>query len=119
MEGLRAHASGNGNPSTGIRTGSGKAKADISIYGQELNDTTWRLATMNLAIRGIEVQIAHSDTVHNDRFLDLKADFILPNPPPSPSPTGAGSACGRTGAGRTACRRWPCRRRLGASHAMP
>ncbi|MCP9469510.1 MAG: SAM-dependent methyltransferase [Nitrospira sp.] len=43
--------------------------------------TTWRLAKMNLAIRGIEGQIAHGDTFHNDRFPDLKADFILANPP--------------------------------------
>jgi type I restriction enzyme M protein len=73
MEFIRAHASGNGN--------GGKAKADISIYGQESNYTTWRLAKMNLAIRGIEGQIAHGDTFHNDRFPDLKADFILANPP--------------------------------------
>ena len=54
---------------------------DISIYGQESNYTTWRLAKMNLAIRGIEGQIAHGDTFHNDRFPDLKADYILANPP--------------------------------------
>ena len=54
---------------------------DISIYGQESNYTTWRLAKMNLAIRGIEGQIAHGDTFHNDRFPDLKADHILANPP--------------------------------------
>ncbi len=53
---------------------------DISIYGQESNYTTWRLAKMNLAIRGIEGQIAHGDTFHNDRHPDLKADFILANP---------------------------------------
>ena len=70
---VRAHASGNGN--------GGKAKADISIYGQESNYTTWRLAKMNLAIRGIEGQIAHGDSFHNDRHADLKADFILANPP--------------------------------------
>jgi type I restriction enzyme M protein len=70
---LRAHANGNGN--------GGRARADISIYGQESNYTTWRLAKMNLAIRGIEGQIAHGDTFHNDRFPDLKADFILANPP--------------------------------------
>jgi type I restriction enzyme M protein len=70
---IRAHAKGNGN--------GGKARADISIYGQESNYTTWRLAKMNLAIRGIEGQIAHGDTFHNDRFPDLKADFILANPP--------------------------------------
>ena len=70
---IRAHASGNGN--------GGKAHGDISIYGQESNYTTWRLAKMNLAIRGIEGQIAHGDSFHNDRHPDLKADFILANPP--------------------------------------
>jgi len=54
---------------------------DISIYGQESNYTTWRLARMNLAIRGIDGQIAHGDSFHNDRFPDLKADYILANPP--------------------------------------
>ena len=73
VEFIRAHASGNGN--------GGRARADISIYGQESNYTTWRLAKMNLAIRGIDGQIAHGDTFHNDRFPDLKADFILANPP--------------------------------------
>lgn len=73
VEFIRAHASGNGN--------GGKAKNDISIYGQESNYTTWRLAKMNLAIRGISGQIAHGDTFHNDKFPDLKADFILANPP--------------------------------------
>lgn len=54
---------------------------DLSIYGQESNYTTWRLAKMNLAIRGIDGQIAHGDTFHNDRHPDLKADYILANPP--------------------------------------
>ena len=54
---------------------------DIAIYGQESNYTTWRLAKMNLAIRGIDAQIAHGDTFHNDRFPDLKADYVLANPP--------------------------------------
>jgi type I restriction enzyme M protein len=54
---------------------------DISIYGQESNYTTWRLAKMNLAIRGIDGQIAHGDTFHNDRHPDLKTDYILANPP--------------------------------------
>ncbi|MDZ7407802.1 MAG: type I restriction-modification system subunit M [candidate division KSB1 bacterium] len=77
VEFIRAHASGNGN---GGKTPKG-SKPDISIYGQESNYTTWRLAKMNLAIRGIDGQIAHGDTFHNDRFPDLKADFILANPP--------------------------------------
>ncbi len=54
---------------------------DISIYGQESNYTTWRLAKMNLAIRGIDAQIAHGDTFHNDKNPDLKADYVLANPP--------------------------------------
>jgi type I restriction enzyme M protein len=54
---------------------------DISIYGQESNYTTWRLAKMNLAIRGIDGKIEHGDTFHNDRHPDLKADYILANPP--------------------------------------
>ena len=73
VEFIRAHTTGNGN--------GGRARGDISVYGQESNYTTWRLAKMNLAIRGIEGQIAHGDTFHNDRHPDLKADFILANPP--------------------------------------
>ena len=77
VEFIRAHATGNGN----ARFGSGSPRADISIYGQESNYTTWRLAKMNLAIRGIEGQIAHGDSFHNDRHPDLRADYILANPP--------------------------------------
>lgn len=73
VEFIRAHANGNGN--------GGKAKGDISIYGQESNYTTWRLARMNLALRGIDGQIAHGDTFHDDRHPDLKFDYILANPP--------------------------------------
>jgi type I restriction enzyme M protein len=73
VEFIRAHTGGNGNRA--------KARSDISIYGQESNYTTWRLARMNLAIRGIDGQIAHGDSFHNDRFPDLKADYILANPP--------------------------------------
>jgi len=79
VEFIAAHATGNGNGNS--KGKGGKARADISIYGQESNYTTWRLARMNLAIRGIEGQIAHGDTFHSDRFPDLKADFILANPP--------------------------------------
>ena len=59
----------------------GGKMGDISIYGQESNYTTWRLAKMNLAIRSIDGQISHGDTFHNDRHPDLKADYILANPP--------------------------------------
>ncbi len=56
---------------------------DISIYGQESNYTTWRLAMMNLAIRGIDANLGglNADSFHNDLHKDLRADFILANPP--------------------------------------
>ena len=54
---------------------------DISIYGQASNYTIWRMARMNLAIRGIEGQIEHGDSFHNDRHPDLRAYYILANPP--------------------------------------
>ena len=54
---------------------------NLSIYGQESNPTTLRLAKMNLAIRGIDAKIELGDTFLNDRHKDLKADFILANPP--------------------------------------
>ena len=73
VEFIRAHASGNGN--------AGRARGDISIYGQESNYTTWRMARMNLAIRGIEGRIEHGDSFLNDRHPDLRADYILANPP--------------------------------------
>jgi len=63
-----------------IEAHSGKL-GDISIYGQESNYTTWRLAKMNLAIRGIDAQIGHGDAFHNDAHPDLKADYVLANPP--------------------------------------
>jgi type I restriction enzyme M protein len=57
---------------------------DISIYGQESNQTTWRLAKMNLAIRGIDssqVKWNNEGSFLNDAHKDLKADYILANPP--------------------------------------
>ena len=56
---------------------------DISIYGQESNSTTWKLAKMNLAIRGIEGNLGQSyaDTFLNDQHKRLDADFVLANPP--------------------------------------
>ena len=77
VEFIDAHATGNGNGGNAP----GGLKKDISIYGQESNHTTWRLAKMNLAIRGIDGQIAQGDSFLNDRHPDLKADFILANPP--------------------------------------
>lgn len=55
---------------------------DISIYGQESNPTTWKLAKMNLAIRGIDNNLGpeNADTFHRDLHPDLKADYVLANP---------------------------------------
>ena len=84
IEFINAHATGNGIGTRASRPRLPRGRAiggDLSIYGQESNYTTWRLARMNLAIRGIEGQIAHGDTFHNDHHPDLKADYILANPP--------------------------------------
>ena len=58
-------------------------KRDISVYGQEYTNTTYKLAKMNLAIRGIANNFGKqaADTFHNDQHKDLKADFIMANPP--------------------------------------
>jgi len=53
----------------------------ISFYGQESNPNTWRLCQMNLAIRGIVGQIKQGNSYYDDKFLDLRADFVLSNPP--------------------------------------
>ena len=55
--------------------------SDIAVYGQELNETTWRLAKMNMAIRGIDANIKRDDTLMDDQLPDLRADYILANPP--------------------------------------
>lgn len=72
---VQSHRSGNGN--------GGNSKADISVFGQESNHTTWRLARMNLAIRGIDANLGkeHADSFHRDFHPDLKADYVLANPP--------------------------------------
>jgi len=56
---------------------------DIAIYGQEANPTTWRLAAMNLAIRGIDFNLGRepADTFTKNQHADLRADYILANPP--------------------------------------
>lgn len=56
---------------------------DISIYGQEANPTTWRLVAMNLAIRGFAADLGKepADTFHRDQHPDLRADYVLANPP--------------------------------------
>lgn len=66
-----------------IRAEGGKT-SDVSIYGQESNQTTWRLCKMNLAIRGIESNLVKwnsQGSFLNDEHRDLRADFILANPP--------------------------------------
>ncbi len=65
-----------------IEAHGGKAD-DISIYGQEANPTTWRLVAMNLAIRGFAADLGKepADTFHRDQHPDLKADYVLANPP--------------------------------------
>ncbi|MCK9356271.1 MAG: type I restriction-modification system subunit M, partial [Dehalococcoidia bacterium] len=75
VEFVRAHRSGNGN--------GGKAVTDVSVFGQESNPTTWRLAKMNLAIRGIYGNLGpeHADSFHRDLHPDLKADYVVANPP--------------------------------------
>ena len=61
----------------------GGGGTDISVFGQESNPTTWRLAKMNLAIRGIEANLGPrwGDSLHEDLHPGLKADFVLANPP--------------------------------------
>lgn len=56
---------------------------DIAIYGQESNHTTWKLARMNLAIRRIDADLGkeNADTFHQDLHPDLRADYVLANPP--------------------------------------
>ena len=65
-----------------IQSHNGK-RDQVSIYGQESNPTTWKLANMNLAIRGISANLGgrHGDTFHNDLHPDLRADFVIANPP--------------------------------------
>jgi len=57
--------------------------SDIAVYGQESNPSTWKLAKMNIAIRGIDADLGphQADSFQNDLHKDLKADFILANPP--------------------------------------
>lgn len=69
-----------GKPANGQ---SKKATGQISVYGQESNPTTWRLAAMNMAIRGIDFNFGGgpADTLLNDLLPDLRADYVMANPP--------------------------------------
>ncbi len=60
-----------------------KQKRGISVYGQESNPTTWRLAAMNMAIRGLDFDFGEepADSFLNDQHPDLRADFVMANPP--------------------------------------
>ena len=65
-----------------VQSHQGKSK-DIAVFGQELTATTYKLAKMNLAIRGLSGNLGEkpADTFFNDQHKDLKADFIMANPP--------------------------------------
>lgn len=56
---------------------------DVAIYGQEMNNTTWRMAKMNMAVRGIDADIRWNNdgSFHRDEFKELKSDYIMANPP--------------------------------------
>ena len=73
-----------------IRNHSGNIN-DISIYGQDSNPTTWKMAQMNLAIRGIDADLGEyaADTFLNDRHPTMRADFVMANPPFNLSDWGA------------------------------
>lgn len=73
IELINGHGRGNGNCA--------EDEGAFSLYGQEADYGTWRLARMNLAIRGIDNDVAYGNSFHNDRHSDLKADFILAHPP--------------------------------------
>jgi len=74
---VEAHSNGNGNGQTA------GAQREIAVYGQEMNYTTWRLAIMNMAIRGIDADIRWNEkgSFLQDAHRDLKADYIIANPP--------------------------------------
>ena len=60
-----------------------RTRGAVAVYGQESNSDTWKMAKMNMAIRGIDADFGpyHADTFHNDLHPTLKADFIMANPP--------------------------------------
>lgn len=69
--------------SAGFVKAHGGKRTDISVYGQEFTDTTWKLAKMNLALRGIEADLGDrsADSFTQDLHPDLRADFVIANPP--------------------------------------
>ena len=67
----------------------GKEKALLAIYGQESKEFVWKIAKMNLAIRGAEGDIRIGDSYHEDKFPDLRAEYVVSNPPFNDSGWGA------------------------------
>ncbi len=59
----------------------GGDESQVSIYGQEVNDATWRICKMNLYLRGIDGNVQLGDSIRNDQFPNLRADKIITNPP--------------------------------------
>jgi len=71
-----------------LRAHAGRAE-DLAVYGQEMNQATWRIGQMNLAIHGLGGEIKLGDTLTNDQHPTLKADFVIANPPFNQSKWGA------------------------------
>ncbi len=67
----------------------GREKAKLAIYGQESKEFVWKIAKMNLAIRNAEGDIRIGDSYHEDKFPDLRADYVVSNPPFNDSGWGA------------------------------
>jgi type I restriction enzyme M protein len=76
-----------------VRAHGGRAR-QISILGQENNQATWRIAKMNLAIHGIAGDIKLGDSLLNDLFPGVRADFVMANPPFNMKQWGAASVAG-------------------------
>ena len=73
----------------------GGKRSDISVYGREYTDTTWKLAKMNAALRGIEADLGErsANSFTQDLHPDLRADFVLANPPFRKMSVCCGSVC--------------------------
>jgi type I restriction enzyme M protein len=72
----------------------GGRTADIALYGQENNQATWRIGRMNLAIHGLSGDLKLGNTLLDDQFRDLRADFIMANPPFNMKKWGAAQVVG-------------------------
>ena len=65
-------------------------KTTLTIYGQESKSMPWKICKMNLALRGAEGEIRIGDFYHDDKFFDLRADYVVSNPPFNDSGWGTG-----------------------------